>query len=90
MSSKTPHSNQFDEQYAHHPDKERLESLFREIDTLNLLDKSKDKIITYDKTTEVKEAIVVLYYALMDFCEVNPDMGEEIDSAWKLILESIE
>lgn len=83
-------SNQFDEQYAKHPDKLRLEELFREIDTLNLLKQSKEKIITSDKTTELKEAIDVLYYALMDFCEFNPDMHEEIDSAWKVILESID
>lgn len=83
-------SNQFDEAYAQHPDRERLEGLFREIETLNLLDTCKEKIITYDKTSELKEAIDVLYYALMDFCEFNPDMHEEIDSAWKVILESID
>ena len=79
MSPKTPES-----------EKLRLEELFREIETLNLLDTCNNKIITHDKTTELREAIDVLYYALMDFCEYNPDMGEEIDSAWKVILENID
>ena len=71
-------------------EKQRLESVFREIDTLNLLHYCKEKIVTHDKTRELKEAIDVLYYALMDFCEMNPDMHEEVDSSWKVILENID
>jgi hypothetical protein len=67
-----------------------LNDIYREIDTLNLLKQSKEKIITHDKTTELKEAIDVLYWALVDFTEMNPDMHEEIDSSWKLIMERVE
>ena len=67
-----------------------LRDLYREIDTLNLLQSSKEKIIKGEKTKELKEAIDVLYWALVDFTEMNPEMHEEVDSAWKLIMERID
>ena len=42
-----------------------------------------------DEVSEMKEAIDLLYWTLVDAVEMNPDMGEEVDRAWNLVLEKI-
>jgi len=43
-----------------------------------------------DETTELKEAIDLVYWTLVDAIEMNPDMSKEIEDSWKVILERIE
>jgi len=39
--------------------------------------------------TELKEAIDLVYWTLVDAIEMNPDMSKEIEDSWKVILERV-
>ena len=42
-----------------------------------------------DEITELKEAIDLIKWTLVDAMEMNPESAEEIQSAWSRIVESI-
>ncbi len=43
-----------------------------------------------DETTELKEAIDLIKWTLVDAIEMNPDTSKEIEDSWKVILERIQ
>ena len=43
-----------------------------------------------DEVSELKEAIDLIKWTLVDAIEMNPDTAEEVESAWKMILERVE
>ena len=43
-----------------------------------------------DEISELKEALDLIRWTLVDACEMNPDSKEEIESAWALIVERIQ
>lgn len=47
-------------------------------------------MITDDRPRVLKEAIDVLYWTLVEACEMNPDMKNEIQSAWSTILDEVD
>ena len=38
---------------------------------------------------QLKEAIDLVYWTLVDAIEMNPDMSREIEDSWKVIIERI-
>jgi len=42
-----------------------------------------------DKTTQLKEAIDLLYWTMVDAMEMNPESTREIEEAWSLVMEEI-
>ena len=42
-----------------------------------------------DETTELKEAIDLIKWTLVDAIEMNPDTSEEIQRAWSVIVEKL-
>lgn len=42
-----------------------------------------------DNPQQLKEAIDLVYWTLVDAIEMNPDMSTEIEDSWKVIIEKI-